>query len=76
MTPSTSSGITLLEKTSFSIYFSFTSAEVLIKQIFELNNKIHEYADKFANLVEQQQTLNLLAVAKKKNIFLRLFQKK
>lgn len=48
----------------------------LIKQIFELNNKIQEYADKFANLAEQQQTLNLLAVAKKKNIFLRLFQKK
>lgn len=48
----------------------------LIKQIFDLNKKIQEYADKFSNLAEQQQTLNLLAVAKKKNIFLRLFQKK
>lgn len=48
----------------------------LIKQIFDLNKKIQEYADKFSNLAEQQQTLNLLAVAKKKNIFLRLFGKK
>ena len=47
----------------------------LIKQIFDLNKKIQEYADKFSNLAEQQQTLNLLAVAKKKSIFLRLFQK-
>lgn len=48
----------------------------LTKQIFDLNKKIQEYADKFSNLAEQQQTLNLLAVAKKKNIFLRLFGKK
>jgi predicted DNA-binding protein YlxM (UPF0122 family) len=50
--------------------------ESLKQQNYELNQKVLDFAERFATIAEQSQKLHLLSEAPKKNIFMRLFGKK